>query len=220
MARFTYVIEHMEEDEKDKSSSLPQWVLLEYSHIVSLIAPDGEVAFTHLSSSSCKELEGALAASQTAKTGGTHNSYTISVLELMKQRNVPLDRVCLLDPKAEKELTPTDGDGEFDFFLFGGILGDHPPRDRTGELRVLGFPTRHLGSVQMTTDTAVGVTKLVVDDKKSLQSIPYTDFPTIRFNKSESVEMPFRYIAKDGEPLLPVGMKQHLYEDLNRGFDF
>ena len=30
---------------------------------------------------------------------------------------------------------------------------------------VLGFPTRHLGPIQMTTDTALGVTKLVVDDK-------------------------------------------------------
>ena len=45
------------------------------------------------------------------------------------------------------------------------VPGDDPPRDRTGELRVLGFPTRHLGPVQMTTDTALGVTKLVVEDK-------------------------------------------------------
>ena len=45
------------------------------------------------------------------------------------------------------------------------MLGDDPPRDRTSELRVLGFPHRHLGSIQMTTDTALGVTKLVVEDK-------------------------------------------------------
>lgn len=43
--------------------------------------------------------------------------------------------------------------------------GDDPPRDRTGELRVMGFPGRHLGPTQMTTDTALGVTKLVVHDK-------------------------------------------------------
>lgn len=35
--------------------------------------------------------------------------------------------------------------------------GDDPPRDRTKELRVLGFPSRRLGPVQMTTDTALGV---------------------------------------------------------------
>lgn len=46
--------------------------------------------------------------------------------------------------------------------------GDDPPRDRTSELRELGYPTRNLGSVQMTTDTAVGVTKAVVGDKSAL----------------------------------------------------
>lgn len=62
----------------------------------------------------------------------------------------------------------------------------------------------------MTTDTALGVTKLVVDDKIPLDKIPYVvrpfilllhfqrtqpcpqDMPTIRFNSKESVEMPFR----------------------------
>jgi len=45
------------------------------------------------------------------------------------------------------------------------IAGDDPPRDRTGELRKLGFEGRHLKEVQMTTDTAVGVSKRVVEDK-------------------------------------------------------
>ena len=49
--------------------------------------------------------------------------------------------------------------------------GDDPPRDRTGELRKLGFPTRHLGNVQMTTDTALGVTKIVVQDKSTFINI-------------------------------------------------
>ena len=48
--------------------------------------------------------------------------------------------------------------------------GDDPPRDRTAQLRSLGFPTRHLGPVQMTTDTALGVTKSVVQDKRTLRS--------------------------------------------------
>lgn len=39
--------------------------------------------------------------------------------------------------------------------------------DRTAELRKLGFPTRHLGAMQMTTDTALGVTKLVVQDQST-----------------------------------------------------
>lgn len=46
--------------------------------------------------------------------------------------------------------------------------GDDPPRDRTAELRVMGFPARHLGPTQMTTDTALGVTKRVVHDKGTI----------------------------------------------------
>ena len=93
-------------------------------------------------------------------------------------------RVCLLDPKAEQDLSPADGEA-FDVFLFGGILGDDPPRgkfcasekfvwgwadwslgvDRTGELRKLGFAGRRLGIEQMTTDTAARVTRMVLKDK-------------------------------------------------------
>ena len=72
-------------------------------------------------------------------------------------------KVCLLDPKAEKDLSPKDGE-LFDAFLFGGILGDDPPRDRTGDLRKLGFPGRRLGPEQMTTDTAVRTTRIVVQE--------------------------------------------------------
>jgi len=143
----------------------------------------------------------------------------------MNVHGISPDRICLLDPKAEKTLSPEDGNGTFDWFLFGVralfllhlrfpdfsctslvhplvpfylyraflvsilslgpihrslihwfvalFVGDDPPRDRTSELRVLGFPSRHLGPVQMTTDTALGVTKLVVQDKIPLDEIPF-----------------------------------------------
>lgn len=39
------------------------------------------------------------------------------------------ERVCLLDPAAKVELAPEDGE-RFDVFLFGGILGDDPPRGK------------------------------------------------------------------------------------------
>ena len=48
----------------------------------------------------------------------------------------------------------------------------------------------------MTTDTALGVTKKVVQDKVKLGEIPYVDFPTISFNAKESVEMPFRELLR------------------------
>lgn len=44
---------------------------------------------------------------------------SIGIIDLMKQEGVGLESVCLLDPKAEKELSPEDGDGRFSWFLFG-----------------------------------------------------------------------------------------------------
>ncbi|KAL6309399.1 DUF431-domain-containing protein [Sparassis latifolia] len=218
---FTYVIEHMEEDE-DTSKSIPKWVELEYMHMRSLAGPGAHVHFTHLSQSSCPSLSSLFDRGTPTESSESAqaSSHQVSVMELMKANDIPLIKVCLLDPKAEKELSPEDGDGRFSWFLFGGILGDDPPRDRTSELRALGFPTRHLGPVQMTTDTALGVTKIVVQDKVSLSKIPFIDYPNIVFNAKESVEMPFRYIANGNEPILPAGMREHLYDDLNQSFQF
>jgi Predicted SAM-dependent RNA methyltransferase len=69
------------------------------------------------------------------------------------------------------------------------MVGDDPPRDRTAELRALGFPTRHLGPVQMTTDTALGVTKRVVVDRGSscpLGLFPSLTDPTDQFRSGKS----------------------------------
>ncbi|WEW55652.1 hypothetical protein PRK78_001085 [Emydomyces testavorans] len=73
-------------------------------------------------------------------------------------------RICLLDPAATSELSPEDGNA-FDVFLFGGIL------DRTSELRKKGYTGRRLGPKQMTTDTAVRVTRMVVEGKSISKSL-------------------------------------------------
>ncbi|KIJ94080.1 hypothetical protein K443DRAFT_684030 [Laccaria amethystina LaAM-08-1] len=217
MRKFTYVIEHMEEDE-ETTKSIPPWVELEYAHMRTLAGPESHVQFTHLSKSSRDFLRSTFDAQE--DNLASVSFHQPGVIGLLAESSIPLNKVCLLDPKAKKGLSPEDGDGRFEWFLFGGILGDDPPRDRTGELRILGFPARHLGSIQMTTDTALGVTKLVVQDKIQLNDIPYIDYPTIKFNAKESVEMPFRYIVDGSEPRLPPGMKKLLHEDLNKTFDF
>ncbi|KDE09257.1 hypothetical protein MVLG_00577 [Microbotryum lychnidis-dioicae p1A1 Lamole] len=210
----TYVIEHMESDESD--GSFPPWVSLEYSQMLHLASPS-QVIFSSLSPQSVSSLGGLLESRRASKA--SYRAETRSILELMKAEGVDLSKVCLLDPKAQKEVSVEDRE-EFDWFLFGGILGDDPPRDRTGELRKLGFPTRHLGPVQMTTDTALGVTKIVVQDQIPLDKIPFVNHPTIRFDEIESVEMPFRYVADaQGEPILPKGMRELLREDMDKGFD-
>ncbi|KAG9248115.1 SAM-dependent RNA methyltransferase [Calycina marina] len=127
-------------------------------------------------------------------------------------------RVCLLDPSAKKELSPEDGEA-FDVFLFGGILGDDPPRDRTSELRKKGFVGRRLGPKQMTTDTAVRVTRMIVQEMIPLEKIPYVDDPELRVDKHESTEMPFRYVMdEDGKPIMPEGMVDLIKKDTEKGF--
>ncbi|CAO3688085.1 unnamed protein product [Rhizopus stolonifer] len=141
----SYIIEHMED-------AMHEWCSLEYKHMLSKIGPD-HLYFTSLTD--CCLNEGMPEELKSAKC------LQIDVLNLP---GVNKDEICLLDPAAPSELKPEDGE-KFKYFLFGGILGDHPPRDRTGELRKLGFEGRRLGPLQMTTDTAVNVTRIIVEDK-------------------------------------------------------
>ena len=244
----------MEADD-NTPASLPPWVLLEYAHILERTfhpQQQNTVYFTNLSPASATSLMSTFDAQQSSSSASSagssippRSSYACvkeSVDSLISAGVLPpKERVCLLDPRAEKTISPADSD-EFDVFLFGGILGDDPPRDRTKELRKLGFPGRNLDTVQMTTDTAVYVTSLAVDhgSKWSLQAalletsealmfghaepidkLPYVDYPTIEFNASESVEMPFRYVkdSQTGLPTMPKGMKELLERDMDKGFE-
>lgn len=81
-----------------------------------LAGPSARVLFTHLSHRSSASLQAKLA----SLSGPVASSqvYTQSVLELLGDEDVPLSKVCLLDPKAERQLEPKDG-LEFEWFLFG-----------------------------------------------------------------------------------------------------
>jgi hypothetical protein len=71
--------------------------------------------------------------------------YTQSIAAIHKQLAPKPARVCVLDMRATAPLRPSDFD-VFDTFVFGGVLGDHPPKDRAKILRELGFTTRSLGT--------------------------------------------------------------------------
>ena len=99
-------------------------------HMQDLAGPQSEVHFTHLSQRSCETLQSLFSpapstlssisaddAPQKEKAKGY--AHAEGVLELMKSRGVPLEKVCLLDPRAPQELSPEDGDGRFEWFLFG-----------------------------------------------------------------------------------------------------
>ena len=127
--------------------------------------------------------------------------------------------MCLLDPRAEQALTPEDA-GRWDVLVFGGILGDDPPKYRTGELHPLNCATRHLGPLQMTTDTALLVVHRVLAQGCPLDRIPYVKRPDVALGPHESVNLPFLYIAKeDGSPLLPRGMLDHLRDSMDSALD-
>jgi len=125
--------------------------------MLELVGSGSTVHFTSLSKASLESLRKELsssASSSSSSPAAAFELHTSSITTLMSERNWELKKVCLLDPRAPKSLSVRDAgfnaeklqrvseDEEeiFTHFLFGGILGDDPPRDRTASLRQLGFP--------------------------------------------------------------------------------
>ena len=70
----------------------------------------------------------------------------------------------------------------------------------------------------MTTDTAVRVTRMVVEEGKKLEAIEWIDHPEIVVSRHERTEMPFRYVrGKDGGPVMPLGMVELIKADAEKG---
>ncbi|GME73017.1 unnamed protein product [Ambrosiozyma monospora] len=199
-----YVIEHMEE-------GFTEWVILEYSQILRDLGPENLILTSLPSTTKESDIP-----KQLLSLG-----LQWTTKELTEIINTPASRLCLLDPRATQDLQPEDAE-QFDYFIFGGILGDHPPRDRTSELKLkLGnCATRRLGALQMTTDTAIRVTKLIIEKKQKFEDIPFIDYPEIRYNKREATEMPFRYVLDEQKkPILPQGMLELIKKDADKSLD-
>ncbi|KAL9593586.1 MAG: hypothetical protein Q9179_005803 [Wetmoreana sp. 5 TL-2023] len=187
----TYIVEHLDPE-------CGQWSTLEYITIANE-STDAGAHFCLSSAPADLDLPEIL-----NHTEGFNIDYR-SVEDIYRDSR---DRVCLLDPAAKEELSPSDAD-RFDVFVFGGILGMKPTFSyRTSELRKKGFTGRRLGPIQMTTDTAVRVTRLVIQGQTQLSEIPFIDYPEIRLDEHESTEMPFRYVKDaQGKPVLPEVLK-------------
>ena len=55
---------------------------------------------------------------------------TLAILDLIaKDMRRDDDNVCFMDMRGKEQLRSEDS-RRFNFVLFGGILGDHPPKDR------------------------------------------------------------------------------------------
>jgi len=180
-----FVIEHLENE-------VYEWCLIEYENMSKFVGKENLI-FTKTKSSKLK------------KFGEVEPK---SVIDLN------LNRACLLDPKAKKTLSPSDVDN-FDYFIFGGILGDFPEQGRTEKYltsKLKNVETRNLGSIQMSTDTAVIVAKMILDGK-NFNDIKFIDSPNIPIKNgkyAEEVNLPYRYISKNNKPLISPKLIKYL----------
>ncbi|SCV05611.1 LANO_0H11298g1_1 [Lachancea nothofagi CBS 11611] len=207
-----YIIEHMEQ-------GFSEWVTLEYAQIIRDLGASNLI----LSSLPDETRESDIP----LKLREMGLQWTTKPLTDINQvfPNLPSlqeKRVCLLDPRAKEDLNPQDAQ-EFDYFVFGGILGDHPPRDRTTEL-LRAYPNllvgKRLGDKQMTTDTAIRTTQLIIERQLAFDQIKFIDYPEFRFNKNEATEMPFRYVLDASQkPILPEGMLDLIKKDSEQSLD-
>jgi len=181
-----YVIEHLE-------PRLHEWCLLEYNHIARIVGKENFVV-TNISDKKISNI--------------TKNYYKKSF------KNMNLKKACILDPYAKKTLDRDDGE-IFDYLVFGGILGDNPPKKRTtAYFKNIKCERRNLGNKQMSTDTAVYVAKNITEGKK-LSDFNFIDGVDIKLDKYLSVLLPFRYVIVKGKLLLPRGLIKFLKKQEN-----
>src|SRR3989344_1393088 len=154
MAPHIFIIEHLEQ-------KLWDWCIIEYKHISEIVGQDN-LWFTNINEKDRKKLE---------KFGKVFNDSV---------RKMNLKNACVLDPEASQVLAPEKAK-EIDYFIFGGILGDYPPKKRTSEelTRFLKYKTYNLGKDQMSTDNAVFVVKQISEG---------TELKNIEFQKGIEVK--------------------------------
>ncbi|CAA9989999.1 SAM-dependent RNA methyltransferase, putative [Plasmodium knowlesi strain H] len=170
-----YIVEHLDE--------LEEWSILEYIHICETVK-DKNVIFTNFDrpfDEVSKEYN--------------PTCYKEPIREL--KQKFEWKKICLLDMKAKEILTCKDREN-LDYLLFGGILGNVPSDDRTSILRKCQFViSRNLGDMQMTTNTAVLVCHIILENQVEFKDIPFVDNPEIPLrNQKESMVLPFRFVSK------------------------
>ena len=183
----TYIIEHLE-------PRVFKWCLIEYKNISKIVGKDN-LWFTNIKQKG-KE------AKELTKLGKVFKESVV---------NLKLNNSCFLDKEASKLLTPSEAK-HFDYFIFGGILGDYPPRKRTTpELtsKLSDAEVRNIGKNQFSTDNAVLVTKEIVNGK-NLGDIKFQDKLIIQINDIESIELPYSYPIIKGKPQISKELVKYL----------
>ncbi len=204
-----FIIEHLE-------PFISEWCLIEYENISNIVGKENLIITKLLKKDSQKNAKHFWGTekqyfSRVNKLKHLAELHEESVLEL------PLKNTCLLEPQTNKILASNDN---FDYFIFGGILGDHPERGRTEKYLTSKLPgklinpeTRNLGNMQMSTDTAVLVTKIIARDKIDFNKIKFIDKPEIELKQgkiSESIILPYRYVKENNKPIISKKLLEYL----------
>lgn len=181
-----YIIEHLEPD-------MFEWCLIEYKHISKIVGKEN-LWFTNLKGKNgAEKLE----------------SYGKCIQESV--RALSLKNACVLDPAAKETLVPKEC-SSFKYFIFGGILGDDPPRARTKEELTPFVPNaliRNIGKEQMSTDNAVFVVHEIAHGTP-IEKIPFQEGVEIEINDVESIQLPYKYAVVNGKPLMSEELVEYL----------
>lgn len=187
-----FIIEHLE-------PFLSEWCLIEYENISKYVGKENLI-ITKVPKEDIKKL----------KHLGTIKEESVLTM--------PLRNACLLEPQTNKILTPGDN---FEYFIFGGILGDHPEQGRTEkyltskikESKLINPQTRNLEKKQMSTDTAVLVAKMIAKDKIPFNKINFIDEPAIILKEgkvNEEIILPYRYVSENEKPKIAQKLLEYL----------
>jgi ribosome biogenesis SPOUT family RNA methylase Rps3 len=183
-----FVIEHLEPE-------LYDWCLIEYKHMSKIVGKD-YLWFTNILPKDIDKLK----------------NYGKVFIESVK--SMQLSKTCVLDMESDIELK-TEDKNKFNYFIFGGILGDNPPRKRTNpELTqfIKNAEVRNIGKAQFSTDNAVYVVKKILDGTP-LNKIPFQDKVEIRINSIESTILPYRYPLVKGKPNISKELIKYITKD-------
>lgn len=219
----TYLIEHLE-------PRLWKWCMIEYKHISKIVGKNN-LWFTNIKRKS--------RASEELKKYGKVINESVTELGLngnnSDNNKYNLTNACILDPEASETLTCRNSK-QCDYFIFGGILGDDPPKKRTKpELtdRINSNKDNNknhnenknnnkfvvkifnIGKKQLSTDNAVFVVKQIVDGKE-LKDIEFVEDIELETGKNESVVLPYRYPVVDGKPNISKELVNYLIK--KKGF--
>jgi len=190
MKNSIFIIEHLEKN-------LWKWCLYEYKSISKIVGKN-RLWFTNVK-----------------RNGKMLEKYGRVFKKSVKEMN--LSNACVLDPEADNSLTIRESQ-KFDYFLFGGILGDNPPKKRTREELSTFIPQaaiRNIGKKQMATDNAVFVVREILKGKK-LKNLNFRSYLEIKINKIESIILPYKYVLVNKKPLISKEIINYLKK--KRGF--